>query len=127
MNIFSELMSDYIPNSEQNMELVAAGSQPNSSRASPDSTDPGDGAEITMQCNAWPPLEVTYYGLNGWPNSNTRPTCEPSASKETVTQDCDIATPITTPLSQPAPGLACGCRRMKIGRGHGCNLRFPRW
>ena len=30
-------------------------------------------------------------------------------------------------LSQPAPGLACGCRQMKIGRGHGCNLRFPRW
>ena len=28
--------------------------------------------------------------------------------------------------SQPAPGLACGCRRLKIGRGHGDNLRFPR-
>ena len=34
MNMFSELMSDYIPSSEQNMEMVAAGSQPNSSRAS---------------------------------------------------------------------------------------------
>ena len=29
-------------------------------------------------------------------------------------------------VSQPAPGLACGCRRLKIGRGHGGNLRFPR-
>ena len=29
-------------------------------------------------------------------------------------------------LSQPAPGLACGCRRLKIGRGHGGNLRFPK-
>ena len=28
-------------------------------------------------------------------------------------------------LSQPAPGLACGCRRLRIRR-HGCNLRFPR-
>ena len=37
MNMISELMSDYIPKSEQNMEMVAAGSQPNSSRASPDS------------------------------------------------------------------------------------------
>ena len=30
-------------------------------------------------------------------------------------------------VSQPAPGLACGCRRIGIGRGHGCGLRFPRW
>ena len=30
-------------------------------------------------------------------------------------------------LSQPAPGLACGCRRVGIGRGHGCSLRFPKW
>ena len=30
-------------------------------------------------------------------------------------------------LSQPAPGLACGCRRVGIGRGHGCNARFPKW
>ena len=29
-------------------------------------------------------------------------------------------------LSQPAPGLACGCRRLKIGRGHGGSLRFPK-
>ena len=29
-------------------------------------------------------------------------------------------------LSQPAPGLVGGCRRLKIGRGHGGNLRFPK-
>ena len=30
-------------------------------------------------------------------------------------------------LSQPAPGLGCSCKRIGIGRGHGCSLRFPRW
>ena len=30
-------------------------------------------------------------------------------------------------LSQPAPGLGCSCKSVGIGRGHGCNLRFPRW
>ena len=30
-------------------------------------------------------------------------------------------------LSQPAPGLGCSGRRVGIGRGHGCNLRFPKW
>ena len=30
-------------------------------------------------------------------------------------------------LSQPAPGLGCHCRRVGIGRGHGCSLRFPKW
>ena len=34
--------------------------------------------------------------------------------------------PTRAALSQPAPGLACGCRRLKIGRGHGGNLRFPK-
>ena len=29
-------------------------------------------------------------------------------------------------LSQPAPGLACGCRPLKIGRGHGGNPRYPK-
>ena len=29
--------------------------------------------------------------------------------------------------SQNAPSLACGCRRLKIGRGHGGNLRFPKY
>ena len=35
--------------------------------------------------------------------------------------------PRSVVLSQPAPGLGCNCRRIGIGRGHGCNLRFPRW
>ena len=65
INMFSGLMSDYIPNSEQNMEMVATGNQPNWSRASPDSTIPADDTELTMQSNAWPPLEVTDYGLDG--------------------------------------------------------------
>ena len=30
-------------------------------------------------------------------------------------------------LSQPAPGLDCHCRRVGIGRGHGCSLRLPKW
>ena len=79
------------------MEMVAAGSQPNSSRASPDSTNPAKGAEVTMQSNSWSPLEVTDYSSDGWPNSINRPICKPSTSKETVTQDCDIATPMATP------------------------------
>ena len=50
-----------------------------------------------MQNIAWPPLEVTDYSSDGWPNSNNRPTCEPSTSKEAVTQDCDVRTPLATP------------------------------
>ena len=30
-------------------------------------------------------------------------------------------------LSQTAPGLGCSCKRIGIGRGHGYNLRFPKW
>ena len=35
--------------------------------------------------------------------------------------------PRSAALSQPAPGLGCTCRRIAIGRGHGCKLRFPEW
>ena len=35
--------------------------------------------------------------------------------------------PTRVALSQPAPGLGCSCRRIAVGRGHGCSLRFPRW
>ena len=35
--------------------------------------------------------------------------------------------PRSAALSQPDPGLGCTCRRIAIGRGHGCNLRFPKW
>ena len=55
---------------------------------------------------------------------------------QTVTTTPTIASQLRVPgsvnlltraaLSQPAPGLACGCRRLKIGRGHGGNLRFPK-
>ena len=55
---------------------------------------------------------------------------------QTVTTTPTIASQLRAPgsvnlftraaLSQPAPGVACGCRRLKIGRGHGGNLRFPK-
>ena len=76
VDMFPEFMSDYISNSEQNVEMTAATGQPGSSQASPDSTNPVDGAENTTQNNAWPPLEVTDYSLEGWPNSNNKPLCE---------------------------------------------------
>ena len=56
-DMFSELMSD--------CEMAAATNQPSSSRASPCSTIPVDGAETTKQSNAWPPLEVTDCILEG--------------------------------------------------------------
>ena len=37
------------------------------------------------------------------------------------------AFPREVALSQPAPGLDRHCKRVGIGRGHGCSLRFPRW
>ena len=39
---------------------------------------------------------LTEVSLNGWLNSNNRPTCEPSTSIQAVAQDCDIATPMAT-------------------------------
>ena len=45
VDMFSELMSNYIPNSEQNVEMTAATQQPGSSQASLDSINPVDGAE----------------------------------------------------------------------------------
>ena len=65
------MMSDYMSNTEQSAE-IASGSQPYSSRASPDSADPANGTEATPQSNAWPPLEMTDFGLSNWPNSNNR-------------------------------------------------------
>ena len=76
--IFSEAMSDFVSSQEQNAEIAVATSQPNSSRASPDSTNPPDNTENTTQRNAWSPLEVTDYSLENWPNSNQGPTSEPS-------------------------------------------------
>ena len=68
--MFSEIMSDYIPSQEQIVEIAAATSLPSSSRASPDSTNPLDGAETIMQNDIRPPLEVTDYSLENWPNYN---------------------------------------------------------
>ena len=91
--IFSDVMSDYVPSQEQNAEIAVATSQPNSSRASPDSTNPQDGAETTMQRNTWPPLEVTDYSLENWPNSNQGPTCEPSTADTPIEQKDTLTTP----------------------------------
>ena len=51
-DMFSELMSDYILNPEQKVEMAAATKQHSSSRASPCSTNPVDGAETTKRINA---------------------------------------------------------------------------
>ena len=55
---------------------------------------------------------------------------------QTITTTPSIASQLRAPgnanlltraaLSQPALVLACGCRRLKIGRLHGGNLRFPK-
>ena len=71
--MFSEPMSNYISNTEQNMEMTTAAEQLGSSQASPDSTDPVDSTGNTTRNNAWPPLEVTDYSLEEWPNSNKNP------------------------------------------------------
>ena len=34
--------------------------------------------------------------------------------------------PMTVALSQSAPGLDCGCRRVGFGRGHGCTARLTK-
>ena len=95
-DMFSEIMSDYIPNSEQNAEIAAA-EQPGSSRASPDSTNPVDGAENTTQNNTWPPLEVTDYSLREWPNLNNGPLCEKDTTEEAASHDSNVATPVAAP------------------------------
>ena len=94
--VFSEVMSDYIPSQEQNAEIAVATSQPNSSRASPDSTNPQD-EETPIQRNTWPPLEVTVYSLENWPNSNQGSTCELSIADTPIEQN-DIP---TTPRADP--------------------------
>ena len=85
-DMFSELMSHYIPNLEQNAETTAAAERPGSSPASPDSTNPVDGAGNTTQNIAWPPLEVTDCSLEEWPNSNNKPLCEIDTTEEAALQ-----------------------------------------
>ena len=55
---------------------MAAASQPNSPRASPDSVNAADGAATAAQSTAWPPLEITDYSLDEWLNYNNRPLSE---------------------------------------------------
>ena len=69
-NVFSELMSYFISNAEQNTEMTAVVEQLGSSQASPDSTNPVDGTGKFTRNKAWPRLEVTDYSLEEWPNSN---------------------------------------------------------
>ena len=85
-------MSDNMSNAEQSAE-VASASQLYSSRASPDSANPIDGAEKTRQCNTWTPLEVFNYSLDDWPYSNNRPVNEQSTTNECNQQVSAGATP----------------------------------
>ena len=94
--MFSEIMSDYVPSQEQTVEIAAATSQPNSSRASPDSKNPLVEAETTMQNNTRPQLEVTDYSLENGPNSNLGPTCEPSAANA-----IELTSNLVTPTAAP--------------------------
>ena len=90
---------------------MAAASQPCSSRASQDSTNTADGAETATQCNAWPPpLEVTDYCLEEWPNSNNRPTGEHDTTNEVIAQMNGIATPAVVPRSSKTCGDPPGSR-----------------
>ena len=93
-DMFSEIMSDYIPNSERNAEITAAAEQSGSSPASPDSANPVDGAENATQNKTWPSLEVTDYSLKEWPNSNKKPLCEIDTTAEAASQDCNVTTPV---------------------------------
>ena len=99
--VFSEAMSDFVPSQEQNAEIAVATSQPNSSRASPDSTNLPDNTETTTQRNTWPPLEVTDYSLENWPNSNQGPTSEPSIVNTPNEQNNTPMTPRTDPRTDP--------------------------
>ena len=110
--MFSEVMSDYVPSQEQNAEIAVATSQSNSSRASPDSTNPQDGAETTMQRNTWPPLEVTDYSLENWPNSNQGPTCEPSTADTPIEQNDTLTTPQADPRTAVVERNPSGSQEM---------------
>ena len=106
--VFSEAMSDFVPSQEQNAEIAVATSQPNSSRASPDSTNLPDNTENTTQRNTWPPLEVTDYSFENWPNSNQGPTTEPSIvdtpNEQNDTPMTPRADPRTADVERNPPG-----------------------
>ena len=100
-NVFSEPMSDFISNAEQNIEMTAAAKQLGSSQASPESTNPVDGTENTTRNIAWPSLEVTDCSLEKWPNSNKKPPCETSVAEDTASQSSNHATPVAAPAPLP--------------------------
>ena len=95
--MFSELMPDYVSNSEQNAEITAAAEQPSSPPASPNSTNLLDSAENTTQGNTWPLLEVTDYSLKEWPNSNNKLISGMSTGEKNTSQDSDKTTPVAAP------------------------------
>ena len=95
--MLSEIMSDYVSSQEQIVEIAAATSQHNPSRASPDSTNPLDSSETTMQNNTRPPLEVTGYSLESWPNTNHGPTCAPRAANSAIEKTSNLVTPMAAP------------------------------
>ena len=96
-DMFLEFMSDYIPSTDQNTEMTTAAEQLGSSQASPDSTNPVDSTGNNTRNNAWPPLEVTDYILEEWPNSNKKPQYETSAVEETASQNSKHSTPVAAP------------------------------
>ena len=107
--MFLEFMSDYIPSTDQNSEMTTAAEQLGSSQVSPDSTHPVDSTGNTTRNNAWPPLEVTDYSLEEWPNSNKKTQNEISAAEETASQNSNHSTPVAaprTPLNKKNP-LVC--------------------
>ena len=95
--IFSELMSDYVSNSEQNAEITAAAEQPGSSPASPNSTNLLDSAENATHGNTWPLLEVTDYSSKERPNSNNELVSGMSTAEKNTSQDSDKTTPVAAP------------------------------
>ena len=104
--MFSELMSDYVSNSEQNAEITAAAEQPSSSPASPNSTNLLDSAKNSTQGNTWPLLEVTDYSLKEWPNSNNELVSGTSTAEKNTSQNSDKTTPVAasrTPLIHRNP------------------------
>ena len=106
-------MFDFIPNAEQNTEMRTAAEQLDLSQASPDGTNPVDGTENTIRNNAWPPLKVTDYSLEEWPNSNQKPPRETSVAEDTASQSSNHATPVAAPRTpsinkNPQVSLALG-------------------
>ena len=96
-DMFLEFMSDYISSTDQNTEMTTTAEQLGWSQASPDSTNPVDSTRNITRNNAWPPLEVTDYSIEEWPNSNKKPQYETSAAEETASQNSNHSTPVAAP------------------------------